>query len=354
MDKTSDQDIIVALGNAISPNISKWYGQNSVLQIASARLLVYPYSFFISFQVDMPGGAQILLAKIHRKPSMATMIEAVSAEWMRSAGRDEYEFTRTIWQVFEEENAPAFTAVQSFAFLDEWNAILMKKVEGMALKKYLITPSIILRDRKALARLQSYLAAAATWLRIFHSRVGDERNILFPVQDVLSTMTDVLGRLGKAVNVSGYHASLTNKLESIKDFQVPVALLHDDFQYSNILVENGGRVCVLDYALNHRSCVYSDIATLLIDPRTRGLQIWSRGWCIPQQFIQSLDQTILNAYFKNAPYHEPVLEFFCALAILNKWGADEAELTSRSQPNIKRVLSAYMQRYYEALLSQYL
>ena len=351
---TTDQNILIALGKAISPNVSMWYGQGAVLQVEFARLLTYPYSFFVSFPVKTPDGDLTLLAKIHRKPHMLTLTDALSSDSLKAAGHDEYEMTRKIWNVFEAEGSPAFTAVQPLAFLEEWNAILMKKVDGDALKMHLITLSMALRNRKSLAQLQKYLSAAAVWLRTFHNRVAEEREEPFPVQDAIDTMTYVLTRLGSHIDITNYRVALTKKMHEISSLQVPVALLHDDFQYSNILVEKNGRVCVLDYALNHRSCVYSDLATLLIDPRTRGVQIWSGGLLIPQRFIQHLDQTILDTYFMGKPYNKPVLEFFCALAILNKWSADEDELSSSQGIKTKSIFSQHLRRYYVNLLVKYI
>ena len=355
IDKTT-RDLISSLAAEVSSNISDWYGQNAVLQAGSADLLVYPGSFFVSFPVNTDAGLHTLLAKIHRKPDIPSLADAISMDWLRPVARSEYKMTRMIWRTFKDENSPFFSTVEPLAYMEDWNAILMRKVEGRSLKRFLLRPSIVLRDPRVLRELQDYLTAAVSWLRIFHDRVAEQRLEPFPVDDANDMIADVLGKLGNhsrnQVNVELYRHLVNGMLEDISGLQVPVALLHDDFQYSNILVEVGGRTCVLDYALNHRSCVYSDIATLMIDPPTRGLQVWSGGLLIPPNFIRAFNKTILDTYFQGKPYYKSVLDFYCVLAILNKWSADEADLIASKKLYAK--FPGRMRSYYLKVLKNYL
>lgn len=358
MGETTDREVIASLANALTARIPEWYGKGATLQAESAALRAYPYSFFINFPVQTSGGEQTLFAKIHRKPDMASLDEALAADWLRPMARDEYEMTRVIWRAFEDENSPVCAAVQPLGFMDEWNAILTRKVEGKPLKKYLLRPSIGLRFPKALVELCEYLRSSVIWLRTFHDRVAGAHIAPFPVTDAMDLMNEILAKLSRQsrgqVDVEPYRSVLSKRLESISHLQVPVALLHDDFQYSNILVKTDGRVCVLDYALNYRGCVYSDLATLLIDPQTRGIQILTNGRFIAPGFIRAFDQTILNIYFNGKSYHRNVLNFYCALAVLNKWSADEAEAYGGWRKKLHFILSGATRRYYADLLTQYL
>ena len=358
MVEATNQSVITGLANAMVTSIPAWFGAGATLNAEAATLHTYPYSFFVSFPVQTGSGEQTLFAKIHRKPHMATLTEALAAEWLRPIAHDEYEITKAIWRTFEENNSPMCTAVQPFGLIEEWNAILMRKVDGIALKKYLVRPSVLLRSPKALVQLQKYLESSVIWLRIFHDQVAAPHIDLFPVEDAMEFMNEVLSKLSDRskgeVDVAIYRSTLLKQLESIRSLHVPVALLHDDFQYSNVLIQPDGRACVLDYAFNHRGCVYSDLATFLIDPQTRGVQILTGGRFIASHFIQVFNQTILDAYFDSKPYHKNVLDFYCALAVLNKWSADEGENYSGWKKILYSFFLRPMRRYYKNLLTEYL
>jgi hypothetical protein len=353
-----NQTVIRALADALAPSIPEWYGDGATLQAESAALYTYPYSFFVSYPIQTGSGEQTLFAKIHRKPHMATLDQALAAEWLRPIAQDEYEITKVIWRTFEEKNSPVCTAVQPLGLIGEWNAILMRKVEGKPLKKYLVRPAILLRSPKALAQLRGYLESSVIWLRIFHDQVAEPYIAPFPVDDAMEAMNEILSKLSARsngqVDIESYRSALLKKLNSIQHLNVPVALLHDDFQYSNILIQLDGRACVLDYAFNHRGCVYSDLATFLIDPQTRGVQILSGGQFVSPGFIRAFNQTILNTYFNGKPYHEKVLEFYCALAVLNKWSADEGESYRSWKKKLYSAFVRSMRRYYTNLLTEYL
>ena len=358
MIETANRNVVAGLANALIPKIPEWYGVDASLDLKAVALHTYPYSFFVSFPVQTRSGKQTLFAKIHRKPHMATLKEALEADWLRPIAHDEYEITKVIWHTFEERNSPVCTAIQPLGLVDEWNAILMRKVEGMELKKFLVRPSVLFRSGRALLQLQKYLESSVIWLRIFHDHVAKSHMATFPVDDTMESIDEILEKLMKRsngeVDVEFYRNELLKRLESIRDLNVPVALLHDDFQYSNILIQNDGRACVLDYAFNHRGCVYADLATFLIDPQTRGIQILTSGTFIAPAFLRAFRATVLKAYFNGQPYHKDVLDFYCLLAILNKWSADEGAVYRGWK---KRLYSLFVQptrRYYTNLLTEYL
>ncbi|HET9910208.1 MAG TPA: phosphotransferase [Anaerolineales bacterium] len=357
MIETANRDIVDGLAKALIAKIPEWYGVDASLDLKAIALHTYPYSFFVSFPVQTPSGKQTLFAKIHRKPHMETLKEALAADWLRPIAHAEYEITKVIWQTFESKNSPVCTAIQPLGLADEWNAILMRKVEGKELKKFLVRPSVLFRSGPALMELQKYLEASMIWLRIFHDHVSEAQMAPFPVDDALESMDEILEKLKQCsnaeVDVEFYRNELLNRLESIRDLTVPVALLHDDFQYSNILIQNDGRACVLDYAFNHRGCVYSDLATFLIDPQTRGVQILTRGIFIAPAFLHAFRTTALTAYFNGEGYHKDVLDFYCLLAILNKWSADEGAIYSGWKRRLYSFFVPSMRHYYTNLLTEY-
>ena len=356
--EASSQAVISSLASDLAPHITEWYGESATLDSESFTLRTNLYSFFIGFPVKTSIGVQTLLVKIHRKPQIATLTEALTTERLRKIARAEYEISQVIWQAFVEESSPVCIPVQYLGFLEKWNALLMRKVEGKMLKKYLLHPSIALRNPGSLAELQKYLLLSTRWLNLLHRRVSGLQIVPFPVDKARLLIEGVLSKLRERsngqVDIRPFRAALEKELEGMRDLHVPAGLLHTDFHYSNILVTLDGRVCVLDYALNYYGPIYFDLATILIDPETRQVQILTGGRFIATDFIQSCKRLILNSYFNGQPYQENVLNFYCALAILNKWSTDESNLSDNWRKLISPLLSRITRHYYAKLILQYL
>lgn len=356
--EASNQAVISSLASYLVPHITEWYGESAALDSESFTLRTYPYSFFIGFPVKTSIGIQTLLVKIHRKPQIGTLTDALTTERLRKLARNEYEISQVIWQAFAEENSPVCIPVHYLGFIEKWNALLMRQVEGRMLKKYLLRPSIALRNPRSLGQLQKYLLLSARWLNILHRRVSGLQVVPFPVENAQLLIEEVLSKLHERsngqVDIKPFRAVLEQELEGMRDLHVPVGLLHADFHYSNILVTPDDRVCVLDYALNYYGPIYFDLATILIDPETRQVQILTDGRFIAAAFIQSCKRLILNSYFNGQPYFKNVLNFYCILAILNKWSTDEAGLSNSRRKMISPILSRITRRYYAKLVLQYL
>jgi len=357
MNGASDQTVVNSIAGVLEKRIHEWYGESAVLDSNSFSLRRYPYSFFIGFPIKTSTGDQTLLVKIHRKPNIATLAEALTTNRLRELARNEYEMSQMIWRVFEEENSPDCQAVQYLDHLEEWNALLMREVKGKMLKEYLLHPSLAVRSPKAMEQLLSFLSSAAHWLRIFHRRISGLQTAVFPVEEAGQWMKEVLSKLqlnsNGQVDVAPYQRALERTLESLRALTISIGLLHSDFHFSNILITSEGSACVLDYSLNYRGPIYFDLATLLIDPQTRKAQILTGGWFLTSRFVQTCRQSILNSYFGSESYSENVLNFYCALAVLNKWSADEADFAIR--PGVVNSLLAQMtRRYYAELLPLYL
>ncbi|MGZ9164172.1 MAG: phosphotransferase [Anaerolineales bacterium] len=356
--ETSNQAVISLLANDLVPHITEWYGESAALDSESFTLWTNPYSFFIGFPVKTSAGIQTLLAKIHRKPQIGTLFDAIASGRLRKLARAEYKISQIIGQAFTEENSSVCIPVQYLGFIEKWNALLMRKVEGKMLKKYLLSPFIALRNPKSLAQLQKYLLLTIRWLNILHRRVSGLQMVPFPVDKARRLMEDVLSKLRELshgqIDVGPFRVALEKELEGMRDLYVPVGLLHTDFHYSNILVTLDGQVCVLDYALNYYGPIYFDLATILIDPETRQVQILTGGRFIAPDFIQSCKRLILDSYFNGQPYLENVLNFYCALAVLNKWSTDESSLSNNWRKLIFPILSRITRRYYSKLVLQYL
>jgi hypothetical protein len=124
--EATNQAVISSLANALVPHITEWYGKSAALDSESFKLRTNPYSFFIGFPVKTAVGIQTLLVKIHRKPQISTLSDALAAERLRKLARAEYEVSQVIWQAFAEEDSAVCIPVQYLGFIEKWNALVMR------------------------------------------------------------------------------------------------------------------------------------------------------------------------------------------------------------------------------------
>jgi len=284
----------------------------------------YPYSFILHYPKQ---NANAVLVKIPRKPHLLTIYDAVRADNLRPSTIETYRNMQAIWNAFADENSPDCVAIQPLHYFPKWNAIVMNEVKGTMLKK------LFVRWKKDWSRLADALTRSALWLRIFHDHVGQARLEPFQQSRALAKVEDELAALmqnsRKQVDVGVLRAKLASMIEKIGSSLVSTSFLHDDFQYSNIMVLDDGRVCALDADGRRRDPIYQDLATLLIDPQTRLVQIITLGVFAPQKRQKYLRKKILSAYFGAQSVDENILDFYCALNILHKWSMNE----KRIKPN---------------------
>ncbi len=354
----TNQAVIASLTDFVTAQLPEWYGQDSKLDLSGVSLQVFPYSFFLSIPVMRNADRQTLLAKIKRQPDVETLSEAVAIERLRKPARDEFEMTQKIWDAFVIENSHGCTAVRPVGYLEQWNAVVMEKVEGKALKELLLHPKTLFRLPSAKAELLELIASSARWLRVFHDRVSGMQEVPFLVDEIWMDVDESLERLERyseeRVNIEKYRIIFRKAMEEIAHLKIPVGIVHDDFHYSNILVEGSDRVCAIDNAGDYRTCAYVDLATLITDPQTRTLQIMTGGFYIPSNLIENLEKEILQNYFGEEVYPKEVVDFFCALAILNKWSEGLARFSVERRRKMPTALLKWIESYFSKRLFGYL
>jgi thiamine kinase-like enzyme len=197
-----------------------------------------------------------------------------------------------------------------------------------------------------------------------HQRIGNPRTSSIKIDDLKSQIEEELIALRRyskeRVNIDTYRQKLYELLGAVSNSSVPTALLHDDFQYSNILISSSGSACALDSSFSRRGAVYSDVATLLVDPETRLVQLLSFGLFLSKQRIVQLRELVLESYFQDSPINQLSLKLYCALAILHKWTVDEKRFSSGGLQqllspllipvirfNFKRILKPYLSLHVE-------
>jgi len=156
------------------------------------------------------------------------------------------------------------------------------------------------------------------------------------------------------VDIGIYRMAFEKALKKIEKQNVPIGIVHDDFHYSNILVTPEHQVCAIDNAGDYQACAYVDLATLITDPQTRSLQILTGGAFISSTFIDACKKIILQAYFGQHAYSQKVIDFFCALAILNKWSEGLARFSVQRQRRMPAFFLKRIEGYFSKLLFEYL
>ena len=352
-------EIIAEITADVKQRVPDWLGDTARLATLSPELTQYPNSYIARYQVHVDGDVKTLLVKVPSKPHVTTLSEALSRKDARSRAREQYAAALTVWKAIAEENDATCLAVKPFAHLYNWNAVVMEEVNGKMLKVFLVRPAIAFRLPNAWKKLRQVLNNSARWLRVIHQRIGRPRISPIGIDDLANEIQEELSALQMhskgQVNIEPLRQQFSELLNAVSNSTVPTALLHDDFQYSNILISSSGSACALDSSFSRRGPVYSDVATLLVDPETRLVQLLSFGLFLPRRRIIQLRELVLESYFQDSPINQLSLKLYCALAILHKWTVDERLFSSGGVKQLLSPLLIPVIRYnFERILKPYL
>lgn len=348
----SNQAYVNEIAAALAARAGEWFGASAALDSASAKLRLYPNSFMLRLRVRADHSQPVLLVKIPRKPAHPSIADALQNEYLRAHTRDYFDFMLATWRAFEDADAPNCFAIRPLEYFEQWNAIVMLEAQGRPLKDMLVLGRPPQTDE-----FQRYLKNAARWVRIFHERIGDMKMQTFARAEIEAALDAVLDNLAKYSRGRVDTASIrTSLLASVSDgWRVPVARTHDDYHYSNVLVSPDGRVCGLDARRRTvRNPIYADLATLLLDPATRVASILTGGLLLSRLFFEQSRQSILDGYFAAEPYDTSILDFYCALVVLDKWMINERRLASGVARFAGIVLHPWVRWYFSSLLRRYL
>jgi hypothetical protein len=297
------------------------------------------------------------LVKIARKPSMHRIGDAIRVDELRTIAQTEYFFLKTTWDAFERAKKPGFYAVQPFAYLEVWNAIVMREAEGKSLNYLFFKPTIPLGISGSRVKLLEVLKQAGQWLKLFHSGAGEVKLEPFPCADAKEETEQLFESLSansaNQIEVNGLKRRVLELLSRL-DAEVPVARLHGDYHFSNILFTPDGRLCALDPLYSIRNPIYEDLAELLVHPLTRPVQFLTSGRFASHQLVDGCQKAVLDGYFNDSVCNQNMLNFYCALHIVHQWSMNEKKLqkTGMKQTLLKPIV-LIMRRYFERALEQY-
>jgi hypothetical protein len=353
----TDNEVQAQITFELEQHVQDWLG-------AGARLNKEPdqhqfrHSFFLNYQADSVDGPVTILVKIARKPSIRQINDAIKVDELRNIAQKEYSFLKMTWDAFERAKKTDFYTVQPFAYLDEWNAIVMRKADGQSLNRLFYKPAIPLGLAEPRQKLLAVLNQAGQWLKLFHCYAGEMQLEPFPRDASEKDIDELLESLSvnstHQIDIQGLKKGLRASLSKLNG-EVPIARLHGDYHFSNILFTPDGRVCALDSYYWVRGPVYEDLASLLVHPETRPAQVLSGGRFASPQLVSDCRKAVLDGYFESGSFDPNMLDFYCALHLLHQWSMNEKKLQNAGK---KRVLLKpavmVMRRYFERLLKQYI
>lgn len=340
------------------PHLSEWFGSGARLAASIPDVFRRNWSFFLRYGVDRPDGLRVgLLVKVPRMMEMETLAQAISAQELVPGTLLEYQALLTCAKAFEFERGHAFVTIRALAFLPEWNAIVMEELALEPIKNALFIPGMLMGFKSDWQGFEAILNMAGRWLRIFHERVGAWRIEPLPRETLGSETLAACEELEQAsrgkVRAKRCSEAILHRLEAIEDVPIPLAELHGDFNCANIFTTPDGRLGVLDTIANQRGPVYTDLAILVNDLRTRRAIVLAHGALLRHDRIADCDKAFLQGYFGTDPYERKVLEFCCAVNLVHKWAEDERTLASTASGVAGRLALPIVRHYFDSLLSRY-
>jgi len=357
----SDIELTKSLSAAIAHLVPRAFGAGAELDSSPPTRIDRRYSFMFRYQVRMQNGKLLsLLVKIPHQDWVKSMEEAIASEQVRKEVKDEFEIMQSIYSIIQESKRPHLSAINPVGgYLLDFNAIVMEEVPLQMLKSYLSRSSIIMNKHSAWTDFENMLNRAGEWLMVIHTAFQRNRTATLGELDVWQKTQDEISVLESITKtrLDSISALLAQLYKLIGNVDVPVSSLHNDYQLGNIFVTPENGVGALDPNWKERGAIYEDLASLLIDPVTRKFQVLFQGLIFRRAQRKRYEEAILQGYFDNTNYPLGVIYFYCALAALGKWHANEELLRSHAS-QLARIMilvgSLLAGLYFRRLIQDYL
>lgn len=353
----SDAELTARLSEAIARLVPEAFGREAVLESLKPARIDRRYSFMFRYWVKKPDQSRhSILVKIPHQDWIKSMAEAIASDQVRSEIKHEFEVMQSIHTVIQNSKHPMLFAINPVGgYLVDFNAIVMEEVPLQMLKGYLSRFSIWVDNTFAWMDFETKLNLAGEWLRLIHNTFQQNRvakleglNLQQAIWIEINTLEKITG-----ARLDSIREAFQQLYELVKNLDVPVSSLHNDFHLGNIFVTPDGKVGALDPNWKDGGVIYEDLASLLIDPVTRRLQVLFQGLAFRRSQRKRFERAVLLGYFgKNTPVY-PLIYYYCALTTLEKWRINEERL--RAAPRIVgRVSSLFIGFYFRRLLRNYL
>ena len=336
------------------------FGVDASLSSKEPERIDRRYSFMFRYQIDVPKDRpRTVLVKIPHESWMNTMDEAIRSEHIRDVTQDEFDVMTSIANVIESSNVLGLFAIRPKVCFPELGALLVEEYSLRMLKTSLTKLPIVLGRRNSWKEFEKHVELAGVWLKLIHqsSDHGQTRKLsALGISERANQEFSALEKIsGKSLNKLKEDFQLL--YGSLQGNEIPLASLHNDYHLGNVFVLNDGRIGVLDPNWEESGSVYTDLASLLIDPVTRKLQVLSLGLLFRSSMYKRYENAVLRGYFGELATTLPMLYFYCTYAVLEKWRTDE-EMLLESSSKVRRFLSRLaapiIRFYFHGLMLRYL
>lgn len=353
----SDAELTARLSEAIARLVPEAFGEGAGLESLTPVRIDRRYSFMFRYWVKKPGESRhSVLVKIPHQDWIKSMKEAIASDRVRSEIKHEFEVMQSLHTIIQNSKHPMLFAINPVGgYLVDFNAIVMEEVPLQMLKEYLFRFAIWANSASAWMDFEIKLNLAGEWLRLIHNAF--EQNMVtrlegLNIQQVVWIEIDTLEKITGA-RLNGIGASFQQLYELVKNMDLRVSSLHNDFHLGNIFVTPDGRVGALDPNWKDGGVIYEDLASLLIDPVTRKLQVFFQGLVFRRSHRERFERAVLRGYFGTTIPTYPLIYYYCALKTLEKWRINEERF--RASPRVVgRVGSLFIGFYFRRLVRSYL
>lgn len=358
MSQILDEQIVGEVTDAVRARLGEWVS-GAELAESTPTLRKYPHSFMLRYPLRGSRDVPALLVKFVRKDGMKALAEAVSAVELRARAKGEFDILLRTAQLIEAANDPGCSALRPFAYLEQWNVMVMPEIPGGRLKDFYLRTAIGLRNSAAWEELLNLLRYSGRWLRIYHTLPEGPKFERFPKDKFMGLVEERLQAIHKyshsKIDVNPVRNAFLECMPRVEESQVEVSYRHGDFTFSNILVTNTGRACAIDMSKNQMDPIYLDLGYLIIDPSMRMVNALSGGLYATKAGLERCRQAIVDGYFGSSDYNRSALAICCAFAALNKWSADEKKYHfNRSSGRVGKILLQLARPYFRNQVYSYL
>lgn len=239
----------------------------------------------------------------------------------------EFQALSAIYNHFDMYSDPRFGAIRVLDYLPEHQAIMMVKVTAPNFR------DLFARYNRLQSRFQDddileIFRNIGAWLKVYHSLPMQEFvHIKYETRDSFIDITrEITAYLGEKLGNQSYFDRvmqiLNDRAASSLPEQLPMGRGHGDFAPRNILIENDGRVTVIDTLATWQIPIYHDITYFVIRLYTSQPQVYTFGLAYSQKWLKTCENAFLEGYFgsrDNIPHD--ALNVFNIQSLLDKWTA---------------------------------
>ena len=346
----------------LTERASQYYPQlaGESIGVRVVRTSTRKFSIISELEISSKSFCQTLLVKIARN---TTQFETASSRDPIQSyvipGPDpkgaEFAALTEVGRFFDGLGDSRFFSIPVVDSLFEGRVLVLEKVAASSLNSLLRSGAFPVVLPGSRLRILGAVARAGAWLRCFH-RIPDGEM----VRDRGTSRIDFVNvsrmcgsYLKQASRDGGF---LKRVVEPMVDAayrflpeQLPSSTLHDDFAPRNILVDQSGRIGVIDTLLEWRGCIWEDLAQFVVSLHTNKLRTLSCGVLFSRRFLQEVEEVFINAYFDSENIPWAAIRLYQAQNTLIKWAAlaNGQQQCSKSSRAVRLAISA---RQYEAYI----